>query len=581
MAFVVLSNIVHFETVIVAPGDKLERAIQRTAELYGILDEEEKASFEFLVAHKLVDVVHGHEAAVTAADEEMVHHVESHHKVCSEPEALETRLAKKEEGNSKFSFLHPNDKYHGYYKNLLTELREGTVSAQEGDPVPEAHELRFIVDPGKVSALDLDMMKLAAQFVAVNGDSFIEQLEKHVSSDKKQSLQFEFLRPSHSLHKVFERYLGSYRLILEEEGQIKQELDGFSTTRFLDRCYVRAGKMAEAKEEESRQKQRLEKEQLEFASIDWQDFVVVETIEFSEVDEVAQLGVPLDRGELEYRSLVDKGEEAEEEEEEEDEEEEIPTYDEQKPSTPDTPTVTVRQGMKIRSAGESRLKRKREETKYSVDAKSGERQVVCPLTGQLIPESRFGQHLSILLRDPNNQSLDLWSLGVLLLTLNNLSSNDELSDIILLGQTVELSDVVGSLRTQSLWNLSIGQTLDLLLTLLNNNKGQDSKVVTNNTASDRLSLSLSGSSWSVTGDILGQEQFNSVWDHHTLLHWETLLVVTTSDLEDVALELIAHGISLDLLAHSFFEESSQFVFIFDVNTLLSTVGWVSDVQLHG
>ncbi|KAG7883891.1 hypothetical protein KL938_002476 [Ogataea parapolymorpha] len=315
-------------------------------------------------------------------------------------ESFEQRLLTKEAKNPKFAFLRKGDVHHEYYQKYIQDLRSGEAK-QPPKEAPEVPELRFIISPGKVSALDVDMIKLAAQYVALNGEESIEVLKEHVSHDKKQTIQFEFLNVSHSLHGLFRQYLESYKLILAEKEKILHELEIYDQTEFMDRCYARAQQMAKAEEEQTKEKQRLEKEQMEFASIDWQDFVVVETIEFTEVDEVAQLAPPLDRGELEYRSLLEKGEEVlseeEDESQEDEEEEEVPLYEEQK-ETVEPPKA--RPGMKIRSAGESRLKRKHEDQKFAENTKNGERQVVCPLTGQLIPESNFGQHLAILLRDP-------------------------------------------------------------------------------------------------------------------------------------------------------------------------------------
>lgn len=176
-----------------------------------------------------------------------------------------------------------------------------------------------------------------------------------------------------------------------------------------------------------------------------------------------------------------------------------------------------------------------------------------------------------------DQSLDLWSLGVSLTVLLNGSSHNEVSDIILLGQTEELSDVVGSLWTQSLWGGDIGQTLNVVVTLLDNSQSKNRQVLVDDTTSDGLSLSLTRSSWSVTGVALRQQQSDSGWVQHTLLHWETLLVVTTGDLEDVTLELVSDRVTLDLLAHTLVVEDTQLVLVLDFNGLLGTVGWVGDV----
>lgn len=175
--------------------------------------------------------------------------------------------------------------------------------------------------------------------------------------------------------------------------------------------------------------------------------------------------------------------------------------------------------------------------------------------------------------------MDLWSLGVGLFALGNFSSDNEVTDIILLGQTEELSDVVSSLWTQSLWNRVVGDTFNFFVTLLGDDQRQDSQIWANNGTSDGLSLSLTVTSWSVTGVTVSQQQLNSGWQQDTLLHWETLLVVTTGDLEDVALELVANGFTVNFLTNTLVVEDTDTVFIIDFDGLLSTINWVRNVQL--
>ena len=176
-----------------------------------------------------------------------------------------------------------------------------------------------------------------------------------------------------------------------------------------------------------------------------------------------------------------------------------------------------------------------------------------------------------------NQSLDLRGLGESLTVLLNGSSHNVVSHVVLLGQTEKLSDVVGTLRAQSLWGGDVSQALNVRLTLLDDSKGNHRHVLVDNAASDGLSLSLTGSSWSVARVALRQQQSDSGWVQNTLLHGETLLVVTTGDLEDVALELVTNRVTLDLLAHALLVEHTQLVVVINLDTLLGTVGWVGDV----
>lgn len=53
---------------------------------------------------------------------------------------------------------------------------------------------------------------------------------------------------------------------------------------------------------------------------------------------------------------------------------------------------------------------------------------------------------------------------------------------------------------------------------------------------------------------LFEKKSNSTVDQDTLFHWETLLVVTSSNFEDVSFELFSQDIAIDFLAHSSVEE---------------------------
>lgn len=180
----------------------------------------------------------------------------------------------------------------------------------------------------------------------------------------------------------------------------------------------------------------------------------------------------------------------------------------------------------------------------------------------------------------SDESLDLGSLSVSLAGLGgDLSSNDVLSDIVLLGQSKQLSDVVGSLGAESSGNGLGGEALNVGITLLDNDDGQDGQVGGDDASSDGLSLSLTSSSRSVARRLLGEEKSNSGGVHNTLLHGETLLVVTTGNLENVALELITEEVGLDLLTHSLLVEATESVLVFNIDALLSALSGVCDVKL--
>jgi len=76
-----------------------------------------------------------------------------------------------------------------------------------------------------------------------------------------------------------------------------------------------------------------------------------------------------------------------------------------------------------------------------------------------------------------NKSLDLWGLEESLVSSGKSSSDNVLSHIILsLSEDESLSDVTGSLWSESSWSLDIGESGDLLLSLNQDLEGDDSEV---------------------------------------------------------------------------------------------------------
>lgn len=100
-----------------------------------------------------------------------------------------------------------------------------------------------------------------------------------------------------------------------------------------------------------------------------------------------------------------------------------------------------------------------------------------------------------------DESLNAWRLVEGLVTSLELSSNDVLSDIILsLSENESFSNVSSSLWSESSWSLDVGKSNNVLISLDENLKGDDGKIWTADASSGGLSLSLTGSSWSVESD---------------------------------------------------------------------------------
>jgi len=182
-----------------------------------------------------------------------------------------------------------------------------------------------------------------------------------------------------------------------------------------------------------------------------------------------------------------------------------------------------------------------------------------------------------------DESLDLWRLGSrfgVLLVGFELPSDDKVSDIILLVQVEELSDLVSSLWSESSVNDGVGQAGDFVVTLSHDNGGENAQIVVDDATSNGLSLSLTRSAASVAGGAVFEEKSNSMSAEDTLLHAETLFVLTTGDPEDVALELVSELIGGNLVGDSLLVEVLDLVLIIDFKGFLLAGGRVGDVDFH-
>ncbi|XP_055384989.1 splicing factor 3A subunit 1 [Condylostylus longicornis] len=224
---------------------------------------------------------------------------------------FEARIRQNELGNPKFNFLNSGDPYHAYYRHKVTEFREGKIESQSLIPglkqlavsssaqqkqqeflkqvaeqqfVPREPppEFEFVADPPSISALDLDIVKLTAQFVARNGRQFLTNLMNR----EQRNYQFDFLRPQHSLFQYFTRLLEQYTKILIPPKDLMQKLKSESQNNrvsinlILDQVKYRANWQRHQEAQKRREEETIEKERVAYAQIDWHNFVVVETVDY-------------------------------------------------------------------------------------------------------------------------------------------------------------------------------------------------------------------------------------------------------------------------------------------------------------
>ncbi|KAG0263115.1 SF3a splicing factor complex subunit [Actinomortierella ambigua] len=231
---------------------------------------------------------------------------------------LEERLRQSEINNPKFCFLNPTDPYHAYYAMKIKETKEGTtpqaveVQAEveaameevEFKPPEEPPALDFIASMPPVSAQDLDIIKLTAQFVARNGRQFMTSLAQRES----RNFQFDFLKPNHSLFTFFSTLVDQYTKVLVPSNTMMEQVEMRAKDKYAvqDMVMRRVEYTAYQQELKKKRDEKEDAERAAFLSIDWQDFVVVETIEFTDADDAQELPGPKSLSELESMSLAQK-----------------------------------------------------------------------------------------------------------------------------------------------------------------------------------------------------------------------------------------------------------------------------------
>ncbi|KAK4125132.1 Surp module [Parathielavia appendiculata] len=242
---------------------------------------------------------------------------------------LEQRIRDNHGKNPKFSFLmSSSDPYNAYYEWRKQEIKAGRGTAvaagRVGEAVAPAQEkpagppkppdFQFSARMPRMSQKDLEIVRLTALFVAKNGRPYMTQLAQREASNP----QFQFLIPNHTFHNFFQSMVDQYSILLRESGvngeggkaqqervdQLRQNVaDKF---KVLARAKQRAAYAKWQEAEKAKQEEEEEKKKIEFARIDWNDFVVVETIVFTEADDQANLPPPTTLNDLQYASLEEK-----------------------------------------------------------------------------------------------------------------------------------------------------------------------------------------------------------------------------------------------------------------------------------
>ena len=146
----------------------------------------------------------------------------------------------------------------------------------------------FSVPIPNISSTELDIIKITAQFVAKNGQKFLSDLIRR----EKDNPQFDFMKPQHTLFGFFTFLVGCYAKILNNKNEIMTKIEKYATNsdeilKAGNSIYLYEKKMSKISRGKRFSQEDLltgeEKEKMK--QIDWYDFVLVETIDFSDEEE--------------------------------------------------------------------------------------------------------------------------------------------------------------------------------------------------------------------------------------------------------------------------------------------------------
>ncbi|KAF8630071.1 hypothetical protein AX15_003128 [Amanita polypyramis BW_CC] len=238
------------------------------------------------------------------------------------PPQFEDKIREGQRSDPKFSFLNPADPYHAYYRHRLDRIAQGdagdeTVQREnktEGQVAPaepvdvgiEPPQPVFALDLPSISAIDLDIMKLTALFTARRGRNFLATL----SAREGRNYQFDFLRPTHSLFPYFNRLVEQYTKMLHPDKemleQLKERIQEGARWKTLEVAKRYAKWERNKREKDQKRRDDEEAERIAFAEIDWHDYAIVQTIEFTAADANAELPAPMSVQEVENMTLAQK-----------------------------------------------------------------------------------------------------------------------------------------------------------------------------------------------------------------------------------------------------------------------------------
>ena len=217
------------------------------------------------------------------------------------------------DSSARFAFLDGGHEYHTYYLSRLEEHKAklndpnaqptsapeepSAASAaapaptpaaptakpkqvkQRSNPLPKEHTVDLT--DVNISACELDVIRHTAYYVARHGKAIISQIAQ--DRDRHGS-RFDFLKGSSPRFALYQRFLNSYAKVLQPpRGLVEALQDDADNLHSALTLATETIEWRKADDEARRNKEsEAERQRNLFHMIDWQDFVVVETIDFGE-----------------------------------------------------------------------------------------------------------------------------------------------------------------------------------------------------------------------------------------------------------------------------------------------------------
>jgi hypothetical protein len=139
---------------------------------------------------------------------------------------------------------------------------------------------------------------------------------------------------------------------------------------------------------------------------------------------------------------------------------------------------------------------------------------------------------------------------------SDLPPHNVLPDVVLLAQVEEALDLGRALGAETLGKDVVGEARNLSLALLDQHDAQHRDVRPDDATPHGLALALAGAARAVARVAVREQQLDTVRQEDTLLHRETLLVISTGDAEDVARPFGPKGVCGYFLRNFFVVEDS-------------------------